>query len=81
MRLLTIVRYRLKTGALATAVTLLYNYIFLPIKFHEAGFSTHRMIKSAEIFHCANIIKVAFKSISGWFPQQDKLLLLKVMSP
>ena len=81
MRLLTIVRYRLKTGAPATPVTALYNYIFHRIKFHEARFSTQRMIKSAEVFHCANIIKVAFNSHSGWFLQQDKLLAFEVVSP
>ena len=82
MRLLTIVRYRLKTGALATAVTLLYNYILHPIKFHEAGFSTHRMIKSAEIFHSAILSKLPSINIeSGWFLQQDKLLVFEVVSP
>ena len=81
MRLLTIVRHRLKTGAPATPVTALYNYIFHPIKFHEARFSTHRMINSAEKNDCANIIKVAFNSLSGWFLQQDKLLVFEVMSP
>ena len=66
MRLLTIVRHRLKTGAPATPVTALYNYIFHPVKFHEAGFSTQKMIKSAEIFHCANIIKVALNKHRKW---------------
>ena len=66
MRLSTVVRYRLNTGAIATPVTALYNYIFHPVKFHEAGFSTHRMIKSAEIFHCANIIKDALNKHRKW---------------